>query len=188
MGTLLGDRVAKAGVSDRSGSCLRLRSDPSVGEGIGIVLLEVRVARPVELLLLLLLLKLLLLHCDRPRRRVGRPLVRVPRPRVARERVGGVPRGHRLRDHPGLTDCRRRHGADRGCDGPGGGGGHGVGDAVPAMGMGGVADDGGQLLLLLLLLRWESCILRVVHLRRGHGGRGRSSGSAIIDCGAVDEF
>ena len=185
MGTLLGDRVAKVGVSDRPGSCLRLWSDPSVGEGIGIVLLEVRVARPVELLLLLLLLKLLLLHGDRARRRVGRPLVRVPRPRVARKRVGGVPRGHRLRDHPGLTDCRRCHGADRGC-GPGGGGGHGVGDAVPAMGMGGVADDGGQL-LLLLLLRWESGILRVVHLRRGHGGRGRSSASAIIDCGAVEE-
>ena len=183
MGTLLGDRVAKVGVCDRPGSCLRLWSDPSVREGIGIVLLEVRVARPVELLLLLLLLKLLLLHRNRPRRRVGRPLVRVPRPRVARKRVGGVPRGHRLRDHPGLTDCRRCHGADRW--GPGGGG-HGVGDAVPAMGMGGVADDGGQ--LLLLLLRWESGILRVVHLRRGHGGRGRSSASAIIDCGAVDEF
>ena len=183
MGTLLGECVAKVGVSDGPRRHLRLWSDPSVGEGIGIVLLEVRVARPVELLLLLL--KLLLLHGDRPRRRVGRPLVRVPRPRVARERVGGVPRGHRLRDHPGLTNCRRCHGADRW--GPGGGG-HGVGDAVPAMGMGGVADDDGGQLLLLLLLRWESGILRVVHLRRGHGGRGRSSASAIIDCGAVDEF
>ena len=160
MGTLLGDRVAKVRVPDGPRRRLRLRSNPSVGEGIGIVLLEVRVARPVELLLLLLL-KLLLLHGDRPRRRVGRPLVRVPRPRVAWKRVGGVPRGHRLRDHPGLTNCRRcRHGADR-CCGPGGGG-HGVGDAVPAMGMGGVADDWGQ--LLLRLLRWESCILRVVHL------------------------
>ena len=61
MGTLLGDRVAKVGVPDGPRRRLRLRSDPSVWEGIGIVLLEVRVARPVELLLLLLL-KLLLLH------------------------------------------------------------------------------------------------------------------------------
>ena len=51
---LLGDRVTEVGVSDRPGW------DRSGWEGIGIVLLEVRVARPVELLLLKLLL--LLLH------------------------------------------------------------------------------------------------------------------------------
>ena len=56
---LLGDRVTEVGVSDRPRRRLRMRDDPS-GEGIGIVLLEVRLARPVELLLLLLLL--LLLH------------------------------------------------------------------------------------------------------------------------------
>ena len=54
---LLGDRVTVVGVSANRPELRRMRSDPSGGEGIGIVLLEVRVARPVELLLLLLLLQ-----------------------------------------------------------------------------------------------------------------------------------
>ena len=60
---LLGNCICEVGVSHRPRLRLRLRlwSDPSGWEGIGIVLLEVRVARPVELLLLKLLL-LLLLH------------------------------------------------------------------------------------------------------------------------------
>ena len=151
----------------RAVQLLLLRDPVAGGEGVGVMLRELRVAHPIELLL---------------RRRVRLLVVREPRPRVSGKRVGGVPGGHRLRDQPGGatgTDC---------------GGGHLVGPAVPAMLLLLWLLQVGMLLLRrrvfydwrLLLLRPESGILLQVHLLKRLGGRQRrgrcaKSASAILD-------